>query len=558
VTNLVYAEHLARLKAAILHGHTLDSVADWIVGNTTLRGAPFSFKDHEYQLQILKDRSREKVVRKCSQIGISELAARASLAIVSILDSSTLIYTLPTANFAKTFAKTLIDPVVRTSKTLSSSVNSTADNTEIKQFGNSFLYIKGTVGTGAAISVPADGVINDEVDFSDAEVMSNYQSRLTHSPHKLKWKFSTPTVEGYGISAEFAASRRHFNFVKCSCCGHQFLPDYFKHVRVPEFYGSMRDINKDNVHRLRHKEAYVECPKCKGRPSLQPEYREWVVENPGDHYEAAGYQIQPFDAPNIITCSDLIISSTKYKRYVDFENFALGQPAEDKESTLTRDEIEACFVTGVESGFWSHVMGVDMGMVCHIMIAGVDHLGQMLVVKTEKVPLARLQTRMAELKAQYRVNLTVMDSQPYTETLMALQRHDQNLYGAVYVTSKDLRAFAVKKEEEDKELAELEIRQVNVNRNRAFDSLMASVRQGQLAIVEDVNKPDIITHLQDMKRVKDFTSDKEVSYVWRKSASGDDHFHHALLYTWVAAQLRGVSGGVIVLPGLVHKFKRTA
>jgi len=555
--DLISAEHLARVRTAVLRGHSLSSVVEWITENTYLRGERFSFKDHEFQLAILRDGAREKVVRKCSQIGLSELSARTVLALANILDSSTFIYTLPTATFAKTFAKTRLDPIVRTSPALSSALNVTADNTEIKQFGNSFVYVKGTVGASAAISVPADGVFNDEVDFSDQEVMSNYQSRLTHSPYKLKYKFSTPTVGGFGISAEFEASRRHWNMAKCYHCGEWFVPDYHKHVRVPGFTGDLREITKERLPRLAYQEAFVECPKCGGKPSLAPEHRQWVVENPDDNYEAHGYQIQPFDAPRIITPADLVVSSTKYERYVDFVNFALGLPAEDKESTLNREEIEHCYVPGTAPGFFTHVMGVDMGMLCHVIVSGVDAQGRMMTVHTEIVPLARIQERKAELAAQFRVSLTVMDSQPYTETLLRLQQIDSNLYGAVYVQSKDLSAYSVKKvdEEDAEEEGELELRQVNVNRNKAFDSLMYFIRSGSWLVLEDENKATLIAHLQDMKRVKDFTTDKEVTYVWRKSAKGNDHFHHALLYCWVAAQMRGVSFSSIALPSYVASFR---
>ena len=553
--DLIFRDHYSALRAAILDGYSLDSVATWIETNTFLKGAPFTFKDHEYQLAILSDRSREKVVRKCSQIGISELAVRATLALVNILDSSTIIYTLPTSKFAATFVKTRIDPVVQQSKFLRRAVSNVNDNTDIKQFNNSFLYVKGTVGTSAAISVPADGVINDEVDFSDAEVMSNYQSRLTHSQHKLKWKFSTPTVDGYGISHEFASSRRYWNFVKCHCCNHRFVPDYFENVRIPHFYGSIREINRDNVHSYNHKLAYLECPKCKGKPSLQPEFREWVCENPSENYEAAGYQIQPFDAPNIISCSDLILAGTKYRRYADFINFSLGLPAEDSESSFTTAELEALFQDGERPGYWSTVMGVDLGMVCHVMVAGVDHLGQMLVVHAEKVPLGRLTERLAEIKLIYRVALTVMDSMPYTETLLAMQRFDQNLYGSVYTTSRDLRPFVLKKDEEDKEKAVLEVRQVNVNKNKALDALMTDIRGGKLFLMRNSMQGEIIQHMQDMKRLKDLTNDKEESFIWKKSSQGNDHFHHTLLYTWVAAQIRGVASHVIHIPRAVAKFE---
>jgi hypothetical protein len=474
---------------------------------------------------------------------------------------------MPTAEFAKTFVKTRVDPVIASSPALKYALNVNADNTTMKQLGDAFAYFKGTVGTSAAISIPADGIVNDELDFSDLEVTSNYQSRLTHSPYKLKRKFSTPTVSGYGISAEFDASRRYFNFVKCNHCNHAFLPDYFTDVVIPGFFGDKREINKENVQHMKYREAYVACPKCGKAPSLQPEHREWVLENPDANFIASGYQIQPFDAPNIISMSDLILASTTYRRYVDFINFGLGLPAEDKDSTLSREEIEACVIEALAANFFTHVMGVDMGMICHVMIAGVDSLGQIITVHTERIPLSNLRVRLAELRVAFRVSITVMDSQPYTETLMSLQEKDDNLYGAVYVKSRDLAPYALKKQEgkkakgsdlavDDKDVGKAEIRQVNVNHDKAMDALMTFIRGGSWRCVKDKNWETVMSHFQDMKRVKDFTSDNELAFVWKKSAKGDDHFWHTALYTYIAAQLRGVASGQIVLPSLTFKFRQ--
>lgn len=551
-----FETHLDRLKTAVLKGHSLTSIPRWIEEKTFLMGRPFSFRDHEFQKRILEDLSQEINVRKCSQIGLSELSARRALAITNILEGVTMIYTLPTANFAKTFAKTRIDPIVEGSAALRASVHPTMDNTETKQFNQSFIFIKGTVGTGAAISIPADFLTHDEVDFSDPEVLSNYQSRLTHSKYKGKMKLSTPTVDGYGISAEMKASRRYWNIVKCDHCTHAFVPDYFKHVRIPGFTGdSLRELTKDNINKWRVDEAYVECPRCGGVPSLQHEHREWVLENPDATFEAVGYQIQPFDAPNIISCRDLILSSTKYKRYVDFVNFSLGLPAEDKESTLTPEDINACYAPSPPTGYYTHVMGIDMGLLCHLMVAGVDGLGQMRVVHTEIVPLGQLEKRKAELCGMYRVSLGVQDAHPYADTVMRMQATDPNLYAAIYSNLKQMTPFSVRDKDKEPEEGKLDIRQVNVNRNRAFDGLMAFIRQGKLRIVEDVNKQTITDHLQDMKRVKDFSSDNEMEYIWRKSTAGDDHFHHTLLYAWIASQLRAMTHHGLAMPGLVHKFK---
>lgn len=559
-----YEEHLARLKAAVMRAHSLRTAGKWICENTFLRGEPFSYLNHEFQEALVNDPSREKNIRKCSQIGLSEISARVTLALASILDSTTFIYTLPTADFAKNFVKTRVDPILMTSPALRASLNSTADNTQIKQIGTSFIYFKGTVGQSAAISVPADGLIHDEWDFSDLQVASNYESRLTHSPYKLKYRFSTPTVAAFGISAEMDVSRRHWNFAKCNHCSEWFLPDYFKHVKIPDFDGDKKEITRDRLPRMRWEEAKLLCPGCGREPDLAPRSRAWVCENPDENFEPAGYQVQPFDAPRIVTIPSLVMASTKYDRFTDFVNFGLGLPAEDKETSLTNEDLERCKVQAGQPGFFQHVMGIDMGLTCHIIVAGVDPYGRLMVVHTEQVPLPRLESRKLELAARFQVRLTVMDAAPYADMLMRLQIRDANLYGAVYVTSKDLSLYSVKKLDEEKSAladdkkarpGEEQVRQVNVNRNRGFDGLMDAVRSGNVLLIADENWEIVAKHLQDMKRIKQFTTDKEIAYVWQKSAKGHDHFHHALLYAWIASKMRGVASSSIILPGLVHSFR---
>jgi hypothetical protein len=72
------------------------------------------------------------------------------------------IYTLPTAGFAAILAKTRVNPVIHDSPYLREASNGT-DSIEVKQFGNSFLYLKGAASTNAPISTPTDMLIHDEV-----------------------------------------------------------------------------------------------------------------------------------------------------------------------------------------------------------------------------------------------------------------------------------------------------------------------------------------------------------------------------------------------------------
>lgn len=573
MTSEVVTEHLKRLRAATTHQLRMGDVPDWVAKNTTINGRPYSFKDHEYQMRTMGDESQEIVIRKCSQIGISESEIRKALGLVAIMPRYSIIYTFPTATFAQNYVKTRIDPVIAGSPALRSAMHNSVDSSEIKQVGDNFLYFKGAQAGNAAISVAADHLIHDELDFSDMVIISQYQSRLTHSSYRRKTKLSTPTIPKGPIDKEFQASRRHWLFVKCEHCGFRFIPNYYEHVRIPGYANDLRYITKDNLHTVRYKEAQLFCPHCTKVPSLQIEHREWVCENPSEKFLAVGYQIQPFDAPNLISIPYLIECSTQYDRIVDFQNFNLGLPAEDKDNGLTKEDIERTRVNLVNSPFTTHVLGADMGLTCRLMIGNYLPTGELLVVHKEQIPIGKFKERYRQLCTQFRVTAKVLDVQPYVETVMSLQEEDPNLYGAIFVRKEKLELYDTATREENEEQGKTGIRQVSINRNKALDLLMEDIRHQDTA---GVNKPlilingaegesaggtpwkVIIDQLTDMKRMKKLTDTNDFENVWVKSDAKNDHFHFALLYTWIAAKLRGTVVGAFDSSMIgVSTFKHT-
>jgi len=551
----IFDYHLQRIKSSTLQAHTIKTLPEWLCKHTKHNGSPFSFTDHEYQERFLREESQEVVIRKPSQVGMSEASARLAVALCNIIPGYTVIYTLPTAKFAGTFMRTRLDPIIDGSEYLSAAVHNSTDNAEVKRFGDSYLYLKGSQSNNAPISIPADHLIHDEVDFSSQEVISQYQSRLTHSKYKRKTKLSTPTIPGYGIDYEFQRSRRHFNLVKCNHCNEWFSPDYYAHVRVAGFTGDLHEITKHSLYHIAYQEAYVACPACGKAPSLQPEHREWVCENPSEHFVAAGYQISPFDAPNIIAPGYLIEQSVQYKRLPDFINYGLGLPSEDKDSTLTETELRGAIIQGQPSGAWGIVMGLDMGLLCHCVIMAVAPDSLVYIVHTEIIMVGEVVKRRKELAREWRVRMTVVDAQPYTETVMRMQEEDMNLYAAYYTSVKSIETHVVRKKDEDEGAGVNSLRQVNVNRNRAFDGFMDMLRGGGLHKVSDKNDDVWVSQLQDMKRVKQYTAEEELAYVWQKSTAGDDHFHHASLYAWTASRMLGMTRSMIVIPTLITSFR---
>lgn len=551
--------HLQRLRSATVSRLGRRDLPRWIEQNTTISGKPFSFKGHEYQQRIMLDESPEIVIRKSAQTGISEMSMRMAAGLIMIMPGSFRVgYTLPTATAATVYAKTRFTSVVSGSATLMAAMSTRdIDTADTKTFGpNREIYFKGAATGNAAISTTLDMLIHDEVSFSDQEVIGDYHSRLIHSQYKWKVKLSTPTWPGDPIDEAFKASRRHWNFCKCNHCGHRFLPDYYEHVKIPGYDRHLDEITRENLHTLRYSEAQLLCPVCIKPVDLSPANREWVCENPDDKYIAAGYQVQPFDAPTVVTLPDLIIASTSYANKSKFKQFSLGKPAEDAESGLTEEDLNTAGVELVSSPFTTHQMGIDLGLICHFTVGAIGGDGRLGVVHRERVPLSKFRERYWALKAQYRVTVVVSDIQPYTDLILGMSNEDPNLYGASYVTRNGLELFDVKVREDDPDSALLGVRQVHVNRNAMFDHILAEFRAGRVWTYKGADWELFKTHMQDMKRASATLRNGEFTSMWQKSSKGQDHYHHSLLYLTVAAMMRGIASNQL-LSGLVPvaKFK---
>lgn len=555
----IVRHHLARVEGATIKRLRMRDLPQWVEENTTINGRPYRFKDHEFQARIMGDESQEVVIRKCSQVGISEMSIRMALGLARLMPAYSTIYTFPTAKFASKYVKTRVDPVIDGSDDLKAALAVDVDSSEVKRLGRfGYVYFGGAASDNAAISVMADHLIHDELDFSDEEVISAFHSRLTHSPYKRKTKLSTPTFPNGPIDTAFKHSKRWWMFVKCEHCNHPFVPDYYQHVRIPGFGqgDDLRKITKENLHNIEYHRAEVFCPKCFKAPSLQIAHREYVCENPGDNYLATGYQVQPFDAPNLISVPYLVESSTQYKKRTDFDNFALGRPAEDADSGLQAADLDRIGVQMDRSPFVTHVMGADQGIVGRIMVAGVTQEGKVIVVHTEQVPVQDFKRRYRELASEYRITAKVVDAQPYVETVMSLQEEDANLYGAFFVRREKLELYATHTREENLEEGKTAMRDVQINRNKALDMLMDDVRNAMILIRKDKNWEDVKAQCTDMKRVRMLNSENEFVNNWVKSGQKNEHFHMALLYVWIAVKLRAmVQGGHAAAAMGVRTFK---
>jgi hypothetical protein len=535
-------QHMERLRTGANEDYDFSRVGEFITQHTYLKGEKFSFAGHEYQARIAADTSRIVNTQKVSQCGLSELTVRMTLAYAAMFPEFNVGYTMPFSGDARDFCKTRAFPVIAGSPRLQNASNPDVFSTEIIQLNDSFVYFRGTNGSTQAISIPLSMVVSDEIDRSNPEILTTYTSRLAHSPYKLRRNFSTPTIEGHGIDLEMRTSRRFKNFCKCNHCGHWFYPDYFAHVKIPGFDNELESITKNNLKGVRYNEAELLCPSCGKKPSLKPKHREWVLENTEDNHEAAGYYVSPFDS-EFRTPDILVRESTEYALYSEFKNQALGLTASQDSESLTQDDLDNCKTTTDLNASSAHCMGIDVGVLCHIYVGRMTLEGQLLVVHREVVPISNLETRRLQLKAQYRVLVTVIDSQPFTDTVARMQRTDKSVFGANFSVTKTAAVFAVK--EFDGLVAEgkLPINLAKISRDKAFDQLLELFKRKEILIYqqEESIDRDADRHYLSLKRVQKMTDDGLV-YQWVKPASGDDDHFFALLFLLAACKLRGEVG----------------
>lgn len=535
----MHNEHLQRLKDSLSNAYTLANLSTWLEKNTSLESKPLSYIGREYQRDVIDDPAKTLYVIKCAQVGLSEIFARWALATVSTQENFTTIYTFPAATDAELFSKARLDPVIKSSKAIMHRLSRKVDSVELKQFGaNSFLYTRGTYSETGALSVPADLVIHDEYDRSDMGNVAAYVSRLQMKPTKMRRIFSTPTVAKYGIDAECATAKRKRQLWKCSHCNHFFLPSYHNDIVIPGYSGEKREITKHNLKDYRWREAKLLCPKCGEVPENSIEHRHWVIENPMEAYDARAYYISPFCAPKFISAPYLIEASTKFNKWSEFCNQALGETSEESTDSLTEADIRSSTTSADLNSSELHMMGCDMGLHCHIMIGRVSN-GLLLVVHREKVFYTSFEEKRRELCAKYRVLVSVHDLYPYTDIITRITNFDSNAFGAIYVEKKTTETHTIKEQEENAEEGRLNVRSAMINRNIAFDELMSEFKLKRV-VVKDVDE-EFVTQLRDMKRIQKFNKQQALYYAWEKT-QGFDHWHHSLLYLYIATKLRGTAG----------------
>ncbi|MCK4501218.1 phage terminase large subunit family protein [Candidatus Babeliales bacterium] len=535
---------------------------------------PWSFDDHEYQIDILDEPSSDKCVKKCAQVGMSELSIRDSLAFCAMSDFRKMAYVLPTSKFSSEFSSTRFDPAIASSPYIQSVISKDVDNTGVKKIGSSFLVMRGTSGTTAAISIDLDGIITDETDFCNQDVLGSFASRLQHSDLKLTSDFSTPTVPDYGISALFDTSSKARYRVRHSKCGRLVAPGFYNDVVIPGFDEPLTDYTKADRFHPGVVDAYMSCPRCRRKIDwtdfTNEVGREWVHEFPGR--PKAGFHVMPWDVPKYNPLADVLFSIHKYKLHSDWVNFRLGLDHSSAEDSFLKEIMDrntsglgATLKTIASQGYRRVFVGADLGKTSWVVVGVPTAAGLRVVcaesVKVATLPNANLGEYLAGLFRRLLGQKIIVDAAPNYETAMYLSKnlYEKQAYGAYYGGAKtnilDIYNFNASEGI------------VSIDRDGSFDDLAKAVNSGIVSFAEPTeftedkegNKQSVIQkHLLALKKVKKMTNKGPVM-TWTNT--GPDHYGHALNYCYAAyaSVNERYEAEAIIGPGISKvKLKETA
>ncbi len=501
------------------------SNAQWICKNTKLNGINYNLEDHEFQEAIINDTSQHVVVKKCSQVGLTEVAVRVALAFLIRNQGTTVIFTQPTRQMALNFSTTRVNDIIVESPLIKNLQDPAVDAKELKKLGKSFLYIKGTKGASTAISVPADFIMTDEYDFSDLAVVGKYNSRLSHSKYKLIWRFSTPTIPDFAISSEFNKSTQNQRLQKCPHCNHWNKHDFFKDVIIKNSKLNVETVTLDDLLEIRPDDIQLLCQKCR-RSLTYHDYtaQEWVATHPNRYI--SGYQVRPWHTASQ-RMFDIIRAREDYELYSDWVNFALGEDYIDANQIFSLEKIE---VVDINLGIPMFI-GIDFGKECYIVTGIVDN-NDLLITSYDLISEHNIKAYVKDLIKNYFVIGMVLDALPQTKLASDIRDLLPGSAYTAYYSDNQKDFYTIKANEQD----------VTIGRTILFDRILSIA---SLKIRDTKYLKKYKEQMQGMvkQRLKDDIVESE-----RFVKVQADHFLHATGYMYTAASIFNASSAHMALP----------
>lgn len=439
------------------------------------------------------------IIQKAAQVGASAFAIARTLWLMSQFDV-TVIYTLPTGSDCSDFSQTRFNPVVRNSTGIG---RATVDNVGLKQVGGSFLFLRGTWNERQAISIPADCLVHDEVDFSRQDILGKYPARLAASPLAWTLMLSTPTIPDYGINRAFRGTDMREWFVPCAACGKFHEPLTEDHIIDGEF----------------------RCPRCK--TILNRAAGRWeptaTSNTPGWHISQA---VAPWSSAKTI-----MEQRDDYSLLRDYYNFVWGLPYAGGAEVVTREDLIALITDDVPTEGRTAV-GVDWGDDTWVAVRRGNAMIHFEQIRgdTRKHPV-----RVMELMGKFNAGCVADFGYGDAKNVQIAEKFPSRFWTCQYDDS--AKALVERVDIENG----IRMQRMTVDRTRSLEEVFGEVKKGAseggIRVLRTAALETVIKHFASLAKESKIDRHGDARIVYERK--GPDHFVHAWNYARLGVGARG-------------------
>ncbi len=505
----------------------------------TIRGKPITFNianrnekraraHRPWQVAILNDQHKDKVVQKSRQLGLSEMGVLENVQFADVNDNVKTLFTFPRARQMTDFVKTRMNPVFENNAYFKSILDKNMDSIEVKKIRNSFMMFRSAWGGALGEGIDVDFLAFDEYDRMADGVELAFQESMKSSGYGLLRRWSTPTIPGRGVNLQFGKSDQHFYMHKCEHCNH---------YQVLSMEDNIVQYNKNGIDILTDEiedgTFGFACSKC-SKPLDRWYNGEWVAKYPS-RKGIRGYHISQLNAV-WISADDIKRRELRYASKQLFYNYVIGEPYASAGMIITDDDIMAAqrLETRVHSrkDYAKIVVGIDWGVRNWCAVLGIKENGQM-----DLLNLFMFQDNPQ--KPLEPVGLLAASITPYDPDIIIADAGfgaDRNTYlmqrfpGRVWACQYNTYKGKSKPQDSWNETSRL----INVDKTLKVQRMLHTVKARGVGVWR--MDEDLMTFTKHMKNVRIMDEEEDGIFYQVATRVGDDHYSSALNYCLIGAE----------------------
>lgn len=490
----------------------------WAVANKIklIGGAVFTLDGFEYIADIMRDDSREKVVKKAAQAAGSTLFMIDAIhGLIERRYPQGVIYYFPDKVAVENFSKTRFGPLISDNHAIRKHLRNT-NSVNVKKVGNTFLSLLGASPTAhipdkkdstSVRQTPADYVIRDERDLFDDDMAEMTKDRLLNSMVKKEVDLGTPTIPDFGIDLCFSNSTQNERLIKCGSCNS---------------YTDVVENFPNSIGYIKNKPFY-RCISC-GKEIF---FRNsgWVARFPDR--EISGYHVSHFMNPHC----DLVSIMKRWEKVQNdgkiglFYNSILGLAYIAEDDKLLVSDVMACCGDDLmksRQGLVGTAMGADIGKTNHVLIAKkIDKKRAKIIYMGRVTGFDALH----DLAQRFNVKSAVIDLRPYEESFRKFQKAEPyKVFGCVY---QDRMKQAMRTDDCEGIYT--------VNRTDSFDGSHRWVVSKQVEIPRKCAEVDeFARQMCNCAKVLETNDRGDRTYRYRPTGTKEEHYRNACNYLKLA------------------------